>query len=83
MRTKIIHKFRVVECIAYKPDYSESHYFPGGYTYKMKRDHFGDCYRLQQKRRFWFGYKTLEKAKFEDTLREKMEILKEIYGEYS
>lgn len=83
MRTKIIYKFRVLSIKGYEKDWDSLERYWWGYTLKMKRNIFGDHYELQQKRRFWFGYKTIEKSGWKDELIEKMETLKEIYGEYA
>lgn len=85
MKTKIIHKFRVVKIIAYKRGYYRNEEIQDRWVWihTIDRDYFKDYYLLQQKRRFWFGYKTLEKSSWKGDLIDKMEKLKEIYGEYS
>ncbi len=85
MKTKIIYKFRVVEVKAYSKGYhrDESIKPEWVWVHTIDRDYSRDHYLLQQKRRFWFGYKTLKKIHSETEARDKMEKLKEIYGEYA
>ena len=81
VKTRIIHKFRIIKVLAY--DWYWKKTWWDRWEYVRERDHCEDYYALQEKRSFWWGYKTLEKSNWLDNLKEKMETLKGIYGEYS